>query len=443
MRVAIIGAGPTGLVTGIGLARRGHTVTVVDRDPGPAADGSWPRRGVMQFHHAHAFRGQVHEVLEHEAPEALDTWVAAGAEPVPLTLPDGREVVMAVLSRRQTFETALRASAQAQEGLTVHRGHVDSVTSEKGRAGGVVVDGAELSAELVVDASGRSSRVTRHLPRTPSLGGPCGIAYVDRVYQLRPGAEPGPMSSPIAWRADFDGYQVIIFLHERGYFSVLLIRNTDDAGLNALRADAAFEAACRAIPGLADWVDPERSLPATGVLPGGMLLNHYRGQRGPDGRLVLPGLVSVGDAVCTTTPNFGRGVTTSLMQARELLRLLDEHGTDVAAATEDFDGWCEVNMRPWVEDHIHIDEQQRRRWAGEDVDTTSRLPSDLVLAAAEVDEEIADGTFLYTSMLGGPATLEAVEPRARALFADGWRPTPAPGPDRQELVEILRSASAG
>ena len=54
MRVAIIGAGPAGLFTGAGLARRGHQVIAVERDPGPAADGSWPRLGVMQFHHAHA-----------------------------------------------------------------------------------------------------------------------------------------------------------------------------------------------------------------------------------------------------------------------------------------------------------------------------------------------------------------------------------------------------
>ena len=57
VRVAIIGAGPTGLFLGAALQRRGHAVTVVDRDGGPEPDGSWPRKGVMQFHHAHAFRG--------------------------------------------------------------------------------------------------------------------------------------------------------------------------------------------------------------------------------------------------------------------------------------------------------------------------------------------------------------------------------------------------
>jgi len=395
----------------------------------------------MQFHHAHAFRGQVHEVLAQEAPEALAWWLAAGAEPVPLTLPEGREVVMAVRSLRQTFETALRAAAAEQDGLTLVRGHVDAVRAEDGRATGVVVDGSPVPADLVLDASGRSSRVNRDLPRTPHLGGPCGIAYVDRVYRLHDHTDHGPLSSPIAWRADFDGYQVILFLHERGYFSVLLIRNTDDAPLKTLRVAAAFEAATRAIPGLADWVDPDRSAPVSDVLPGGMLLNHYRGQRGPDGRLALPGLVCVGDAVCTTTPNFGRGVTTSLLQVRELLRLLAEHGSDVAAATEAFDAWCETAMRPWVEDHIRMDEAQRRRWAGEDLDLSTRLPSDLILAAAEVDDEIAEAVFPYSSMLGGPDSLDPVEPRAHAMYAAGWRPTPAPGPDREELAAILRAAA--
>ncbi len=94
VRIAIIGAGPTGLFIGAALARRGHQVTAVERDPGPAADGSWPRLGVMQFHHAHAFRHQVVQALEQELPEALQEWVAGGAEPVQLALPDGSQIPM-------------------------------------------------------------------------------------------------------------------------------------------------------------------------------------------------------------------------------------------------------------------------------------------------------------------------------------------------------------
>ena len=190
MRVAIIGSGPTGLFLGAALARRGHAVTSVDRDPGPPGD-EWRRRGVMQFHHAHAFRGQVAVALQAEVPEAYDGWLAAGAEPIRFQRPDGVEVLGGMRSRRETFERALRAAASRQPGLELRRGHVDAVLAEGGRARGLLVDGAELRADLVVDASGRSGRVTRHLRPAPSLVGDIGVAYVDRQYQLHPAPSPG------------------------------------------------------------------------------------------------------------------------------------------------------------------------------------------------------------------------------------------------------------
>src|SRR5690349_24825254 len=117
MRIVVVGAGPTGLFLGMTLARRGHGVTVVDRDPGPRPDGSWPRRGVMQFHHPHAFRGQVVEALLAELPEVWDGLRAAGAEPV--TAPahsGGPEQVVAVRCRRLLFEQVLRAAAAREPG---------------------------------------------------------------------------------------------------------------------------------------------------------------------------------------------------------------------------------------------------------------------------------------------------------------------------------------
>jgi 2-polyprenyl-6-methoxyphenol hydroxylase-like FAD-dependent oxidoreductase len=441
MRIAIIGAGPTGLFLGAALARRGHAVSAVDRDGGPGPDGAWPRRGVMQFRHAHAFRPQVVEALQAELPAAWAGWLAAGAEPVPMGAPGGPPA-MAVRSRRETFERALRAAAVAQPGLELRHGHVDGVIADGGRARGLWVDGADLPADLVIDASGRSGRVTRALRAAPQVHGDTGIAYVDRQYRLHPGAEPGPLVNPIAWQAELDGYQVILFPHERGIFSVLIVRPTDEPDLAHLRHAPAFDAACRAIPGLADWTDPQRSRPITDVLAGGALVNHYRGQTGPDGRLALPGLVFAGDAVCATTPMFGRGVTTSLLQARELLRLVDEHGTDVVAVGEGLDAWGDAHLRPWVEDHVAMDEASRRRWAGADVDLSTRLPSDLIMAAAAVDPAIGPAIGPYAAMVAGPSCLDAMEPLARAVYESGWRPAPAPGPDRRELVELVRSTMA-
>ena len=71
MHVGIIGCGPTGLFLGAALARRGHRVTAVDRDPGPDPGGGWRRRGVMQFHHAHGFRQQVGDALQAEGLRLL------------------------------------------------------------------------------------------------------------------------------------------------------------------------------------------------------------------------------------------------------------------------------------------------------------------------------------------------------------------------------------
>lgn len=444
MRVAIIGTGPTGLLMGIALARRGHQVIAVDRDRGPAADGSWPRKGVMQFHHAHGgFRPSICTLLQREAPAAWDNWVAAGAEPLEIQVPGAGQVFAGMRSRRITLELALRSAAVNQAGLTLLCGHVDEVIDVGGRAAGIRADGSAIDADLVLDASGRSSRVTRALRSAPQIGGPCGIAYVDRPYQLLDGASTPPMTNVIAWQGDYDGYQVIVFLHERGIFSTLIVRNTSDRTLVPLRHNAAFDAAARAIPGLAAWTDPGVSRPLTDVLPGGPLLNVYRSQRRADGELALPGLVFVGDAVCTTTPNFGRGITTCYQQAAELLRLIDIHAGDGQAIGEEFDTWCEVRMRPWVEDHVRMDRAQADRWAGEDIDLTCRLPSDLIMAAAQVDPSIAQVFGPFLTMDGLPSCLDPVEPKAKAVYETGWRPAFAPGPTRRELAEIAAAAAPG
>jgi 2-polyprenyl-6-methoxyphenol hydroxylase-like FAD-dependent oxidoreductase len=441
MRIAIIGAGPAGLFLGSALAGRGHDVVAVDRDPDPPPDGRWARPGVMQFHHAHAFRTQVGMALARECPAALDAWLGLGAEPITIDVPGMGVVPAGHRSRRDTFERALREAAVTVPGLSIRKGHVDGVLSGDGGVHGIVVDGSPVEADLVVDASGRSGRSVDELRAPATVGGLCGMAYVDRQYRLRDGAEPGPMSNSLAWQADLDGWQVLVFPHERGHFSVVLIRPTADAWLKDLRHEAAFDAACRAVPGLAAWTDPERASPVTDVLPGGALRNAYRGQQSRDGRPCTPGLVSVGDSVATTTPIFGRGVTTTFLQALRLLALLDTE-PDPALVGEPFDAWCEENMLPWVADHVAMDTDAVRRWEGGDVDLGHRLPSDLILAAAPQDPAIGPATGGYLSMLQLPSCLDAVEPLAHAVYESGWRPAFAPGPNRRELREIVVDALA-
>ncbi len=438
MRALIIGSGPTGLVLGAALAARGHDVVSVDRDPGPTPSG-WRRRGVMQFEHAHNFRHQVAELLRAEWPAAYDAWLALGATPLVADPSVPGPASPGMFSRRSTLERALRRAASDRDGLELRTGHVDSLLVEGGRVRGVVVDGTPVAADLVVDASGRSGRVGHPSlgPRSTSrLDGDCGLAYIDRTYRLRRGATPGPMNLSFGCLEEFDGYQCLVFPHERGHFSVALVRPTADAELAALRVRAAYEAACQAIPVLAEWTDRSRAVPTSEVMVGGALRNVYRSQA------LLPGLVTVGDAVATTTPTRGRGVAMACLQIAALLRLLDE-GAEPSTVADPFDAWCAANIEPWVADHIDIDGGMVRRWQGEDIDLGAPLTSNLIADAVQVEPRIGPYAGEYFSMTGLPETLRPAEPLARAVYETGWRPPLSDGPTRDQLVELIeRSAAA-
>jgi 2-polyprenyl-6-methoxyphenol hydroxylase-like FAD-dependent oxidoreductase len=439
VRTVVVGAGPTGLFTAITLARRGREVVVVDRDPGPPddPDAVWQRKGVMQFHHAHTFRGQVVEALRAEMPDVLGDLISAGATIA--TTAENRPV--ALLCRRTTFERTLWNRAAAQQGITLLCGHVDRIEHHRGRAVGVSVDGRTLPAGLVIDASGRSSRFTDAI-RPIAEGGDCGSVYVTRQYRLLDGADAGPVNSPIGLSLGLPGYWAIAFLHDNGAFSITFTHDGADRRLRLLRRDEVFDDAVRTIPLLADWIDPSRAQPTSPALPGGRLYNSYRGQLDLAGRPVLPGLISVGDAVCTTTPLAGRGVTLALMQARGLVRILDVHDRDIATATMQFDSWCAHHIRPWFDDHRYTDADRMRRWSGGDIDVSRPLPSDLIVAAAEVDPALKDLVAPYTIMEALPASLAPVQARAREIYASGWRPPVPDGPTREQLSSVVSRTPA-
>ncbi|MCT7661905.1 NAD(P)/FAD-dependent oxidoreductase [Mycobacterium deserti] len=435
MGIVAVGAGPTGLFTAIALARRGRDVTVIDRDPGPPAHGDWRRKGVMQFQHPHSFRGQVVEALRAEMPDVLDRLESSGAAVVM-----HGDRAAALHCRRMVFERELWRCAAEEPRLRLVCGHVDDVVAHRGRTTGVRVDGRQVSADLVIDASGRASRFTRAL-RGRGEGADCGATYVGRQYRLPADAPGGPTNSVIGLSLGFPEYGAVVFLHDSRVYTVALIHTGDDHRWHRLRHDDVFEAAVGAIPALADWIQPDRAVPIASVLPGGRLQNRYRGQLDDSGRPVLPGLISVGDSVCTTTPLAGRGVALALMQARELVRLLEDH-RDVDAAAAEFDQWCSRRIKPWFADHVRTDGERVRRWSGHDVALDRPLPSDLVVAAAEADPRLADIVGPYITMDALPDSLAPAERRAREIFSCGWRPTYPPGPTRDELISVVSTTPA-
>jgi 2-polyprenyl-6-methoxyphenol hydroxylase-like FAD-dependent oxidoreductase len=65
-RILVLGGGVCGLVAALMLARDGHEVTLLERDPQPVPDSvdaaweTWQRRGVAQFHQAHFLLAGAH-----------------------------------------------------------------------------------------------------------------------------------------------------------------------------------------------------------------------------------------------------------------------------------------------------------------------------------------------------------------------------------------------
>lgn len=437
MRTVVVGGGPIGMICAIALARQGDDVVVVDRDPGPPVAGRWGRQGVMQFLLPHFFRAIVRQVLTGTLPDIWDALVAAGG--VPARPPGSPAEMTGLQCRRSTFEGVLWAAARREPRLAQRTGHADHLITRHGRAAGVIVDGQAVGADMVIAAVGRASRFADEA-RAPAEGAACGFSYAARMYRARPGAELPSSGLPMA--SLYRGYLAMVFPQDARTLSALIVRASADKALAALRHNHCFDAAAPVIPQLAPWTDAGQFEPITDVMAGGGLTNSYRGQFDEDGRVAIPGVFFLGDAVCTTYPAAGRGVSLGLRQAQALVSMLAQPRADLRDAAEQFDAWCTASIRPWYEDHRYSDAAMLRRFNGEDIDAEAPIPSDVVCAAAAKDPSIWPAAQPYLAMQALPSALGPVQDKARAVLRTGWRPPYAAGPSRDELAGLLREPSA-
>ena len=100
------------------------------------------------------------------------------------------------------------------------------------------------------------------------------------------------------------------------------------------------------------------------------------------------------------------------------------------------------HIKPWFDNHVYWDADLIRRWSGQDVDLTRPLPPDLIMAAGQADPEIAKAAGPYQAMLAPPSSLDAVQARARDIYAAGWRPPAPVGPTRDELAALVTTAAS-
>jgi 2-polyprenyl-6-methoxyphenol hydroxylase-like FAD-dependent oxidoreductase len=470
-RILILGAGLGGLCTAMLLARDGHEVTVLERDPaGPpppehadAAWEGWQRRGVNQFRLPHFMLPRWWSLLRAELPEVRSPLDTAGARylnlvaelPVerrgPIRADDGR--FDTVTARRPVLEAALSAAAEAA-GVTIRRGVAVTGLTTDGRArvprvtGVLTGDGATIGADLVVDCGGRRSALSSWLQAAGSRRpieerADCGFVYYSRHFRSRTGEQPAGLGNLLQ---NYDSLSTITLPGDNGTWSVVLTTSSRDKALRVLREPARWHAAVARYPLVAHWADPDAGAePISGVDVMAGIEDRYR-RFVIDGQPVATGVVAVGDAWACTNPSVGRGASIALVHAcvlRDLLRETDPADHDKLVRR--FDEVTCQSVEPlyratrWYDGHrlAEIDADA----AGTPYRTEDQrwLVLKALLAASIGDPDL---TRAYTSIAGFIATAEevfgvpGVAERAVALGMAAPR-YPLPGPTRGELIESL------
>ncbi|MBX3483565.1 MAG: FAD-dependent oxidoreductase [Phenylobacterium sp.] len=478
-RVLVIGAGMAGLWTAMALAGPEREVTVLDRDPPPPAGGAdaafedWQRRGVGHLRHSHAFLARLRTLVRDRHPALLEALMAEGVRELgfegglPESLKKGyvpapidRDLAI-LTSRRTTLELVMRLYAEGLANVAMRpQTFVKDLIIQPGappRVTGVTLeDGTELAADIVVDATGRTSQAYEQLAAAgapvPESSEACGIIYFTRHYRLLEGQSEPPRTRNSA-TGDLGFLKFGVFPGDNGCFSITLCAPEVEEELRKALVDPeVFDAACRQLPGLVPWIDPERARPTSRVFGMGQLESRWR-ELAPQGKPAALGFFAVGDSLVRTNPLYGRGCSFAAVSAHLLLDALS-HSADPAARLLHYRAGVERELRPYYDVMRQADRSAiRRARAALLPQARPSLRGRLVKSFMEDGVAIAMRTDLdlMRAFLKGFHMLEhpqawlkrpanlikilRVWARGKARNADLY--APKPGPDRRPLFEAL------
>ncbi|MGC5021011.1 hypothetical protein [Micromonospora sp. DT47] len=405
-RIAILGGSIAGLATALALARSGRPVEVIERDPPPAHPAAdpflaWPRRGVPQFRLPHGFSARARNLLAERAPDVLDRLRANGVGEInlfkhfipPELWQPTDDAFTNIWARRPVLELALRMTAEAEPGIVFHCPAVATglrfapTPDGPPRVTGIeLADGRFVEADLVLDCAGQRTPVPRWLAArgidVPTDVQDCETVYYSRYYRFRPGCEL-PRMSVATLRGEFPLGSWIGFAGDDDTYAFALECHPGTPGVRELRHVARWEAAARAIPALAPWIDPGAGTPLDDVqvMAGNRnLRRHYL----RDGRPAVVGLLPVGDALCSTNPAYGWGSAMALTYAFAAADAVVAHAPDLLALARAYDATSAAEADAVYREAAAMDRARSYRLTGRPVPEHDRAEmdrQDLIMAA--------------------------------------------------------------
>jgi 2-polyprenyl-6-methoxyphenol hydroxylase-like FAD-dependent oxidoreductase len=262
-----------------------------------------------------------------------------------------------------------------------------------------------------------------------------GLAYFCRWYRLPAGVQEGPRRPWTVTGGGFAGCAV--FPADNGIFAVTLFVHTEDPTRSALREPVVFEAAARAFPPGAAWLELG-AVPLSGVLATASLDNRWSAladERGP----VVSGLVPIGDALTHTNPTLGQGTSLALWAAHRVAGTAHQDPGSAAFAAGYHD-WAVRTLKPWFDFQVVADAAIGERFATRAGRTGTAREAAALFECALEDPEVMRARARVRHLVEPPARAYA-HPliRARVKRWLAARPDYAPnavGPDRAEWEKL-------